>query len=186
MAVAQTHNNKSPEVDGLPSKVYKQYAATLLPTLLRVYNERLKEGILPNSMNEAIIILLLKPGKDATMPDSYKPIFLLTADIKLLARVLATRLAQVIHKLVHRDQSGFIPTRSTAQNIRRLFLNLQLPVDNTGNRAIFSLDAAKAFNSVEWPYLWKLLDHIDLGANFISWVKLLYAQLWAQTLSLGN
>lgn len=60
-------------------------------------------------MNEAIIIVLLKPGKDATVPDSYRPISLLTTDVKLLAHVLATRLAQVIHKLVHRDQSGSSP-----------------------------------------------------------------------------
>lgn len=126
-------NNKSPGTDGIPSEV----GDTLLPMLLRVYNEAMKGGLLPDSMNEAVIIVLLKPCKETTLSDSYRPISLLTTDVKLLARVLATRLAQVIHKLVHKDQSGFIPTRFTAQNIRRLFLNLQLPVENTGNRTKF-------------------------------------------------
>lgn len=67
----------------------------------------------------------------------------LTTDVKSLARVLATRLKWRTN-FVHMDQSKFIPTRSTAQNLQRLFLNLQLPV---GNRAIFSLEAAKAFDS---------------------------------------
>lgn len=100
-------------------------------------------------MNEVVIIVLLKPGKDALLPDSYRPISLLTTDVQLLARILATRLAKVVHKLVHRDPIGFIPTRSTDQNLRRLFLNLQILVNNLGKRAIFSLDAAKAFDSVE-------------------------------------
>lgn len=101
-----------------------------------------------------------------------KPILLLTTDVKLLARVLATRLAKVIHKIVHKDQSGFIPSRSTALNIRRLFLNLQLPVDNQSNRVILTLDTAKAFDRVEWPYLWEVPSCFGLRDTFIAWVKL--------------
>lgn len=90
-------------------------------------------------------MVLPKPGKDRLLPDSYRPISLLNSDIKLLAQFLATRLSKVIGRLIHKDQSGFIPTRSTADNIRRLFINLQIPVDDPGGRAILSLDAAKAF-----------------------------------------
>ena len=126
-------------------------------------------------MSEAIIVVILKPGKDAMSPDSYRPISLLSFDVKLLARVLANRLSKCIHHVVHRDQSGFIPTRSTAQNLRRLFLNLQIPVDNPGDRAMFSLDAAKAFDSVEWPYLWEVLMRFGVGSTFLKWVQLLYS-----------
>lgn len=60
-------------------------------------------------MNEVIIIVLFMPGKDALFSDSYRPISLLTTDIILPARVLASTLTKVVHKLVHKDQSGFIP-----------------------------------------------------------------------------
>lgn len=125
-------------------------------------------------MTEATIILILKPGKDPLLPDSYRPISLLTTDVKLLARVLVTLLALVIQKLIHRDQSGFIPSRSTALNIRRLFLNMQIPVDKPSNRAVLSLNAAKAFDSIKWPYLWEVLERFDLGETFIKWLQLLY------------
>lgn len=141
-----------------PPKVYKKYADILLPLLLKVYNYTFQSGVLPASTNEVVVIVLLKPGKDALLPDSYRPISLLRTDVKLLARVLASRLAKVVHKPVHRDQLGFIPTRSTAQNLRRLFLNLQIPMNNPGNQAIFSLDAAKDFDTIEWPYLWAVLE----------------------------
>lgn len=173
-ALAHTQNGKAPGADGLPSEVYKRYTAQLIPTLLRVYNEAFITGNLPPSMNEAIIIVLLKPGKNALSPDSYRPISLLTFDVKLLARVLASRLAKCIQTVIHRDQSCFIPSRSTAQNLRRLFLNLQLPTDNQGNRAILSLDSAKALDSVEWPYLWDVLTRFGVGPSFFKWVQLLY------------
>lgn len=66
-------------------------------------------GKLPHSMKEAIIVLLPIPDKDPTSPGSYRPISLLTADIKLLAKVKATRLSRVITDVVHDDQSGFMP-----------------------------------------------------------------------------
>lgn len=51
-----------------------------------------------------------------------------------------------------------MPALSKAKNKRRLFLNLQIPVDNAGKRALFSLDAAKAFDSVALSYLWEVLE----------------------------
>lgn len=99
-------------------------------------------------MRETIIVIL-KPGKDSLKPESYQPISLLTLDVKILARVLANRSSSYFNILVHKDQNGFIPIRAASTNIHRLFLNMQLSVDNGGTRAILSLDAQKAFDVVE-------------------------------------
>lgn len=101
-------------------------------------------------MSTANIVLILKPGKDPVDPGLYRPISLLPSDIKLLAKILALRLNGVITSVVHPDQAGFMPNKSTAVNLRRLFLNMQSPADNIGQRALLSLDAMKALNSVEW------------------------------------
>lgn len=68
-----------------------------------------------------------------------------------------------------------MPQNSTATNLRRLFLNMQMQADNGGQRALLSLDANKAFDSVSWRYLWAVLGKFGFGERFIAWVKLLYA-----------
>lgn len=167
-------NDKAPGSDGLPVEFFKSFREVLLPPLLEVFQEALDKGRLPPSMREAVIVLLPKPDKDLTRPGSYRPISLLPVDVKILAKVLACRLGRVVREVVHGDQAGFMPNMSTAVNLRRLYLNLQLCPAESGARAILSLDAAKAFDSVEWDFLWAVMGRMGFGPQFISYVKLLY------------
>lgn len=125
-------------------------------------------------MREALIILLLKPRKDPLKCDSYCPISLINVDVKILAKVLATRLNTVVATLVNSDQGGFIPGRSTRMNIRSLFHNIQYQHDCSPIHAIVSLDTCKAFDSVEWPYLFQVLQLYGFGPRVITWIKFLY------------
>lgn len=40
--------------------------------------------------------------------------------------------------------------------------------------SILALDAYKAFDQVEWPYLFESLRRFGFGETFMSWVKIIY------------
>ncbi len=91
-----------------------------------------------------------------------------------LAKALATRLNMLLGKLVNPDQTGFVSGRSSFNNLRRLFNILYSAQTNRSKLVILSLDAEKAFDQVEWPYLFALLHKFHVGENLITWLKIIY------------
>lgn len=81
---------------------YKQYGEVILPHLFKVLKAARKRRCLP-SFCKANIVLSLKPDKDPLDRGSYRPIFFLQSDIKILAKVLALRLNGVVSSIVHSD-----------------------------------------------------------------------------------
>lgn len=67
-----------------------------------------------------------------------------------------------------------MPGKGTDINLRRLFLNMSVTHKNSGKQVIASLDAEKAFDSVEWVFLWEALRRFGFGPRFLRWVHMLY------------
>jgi hypothetical protein len=133
-----------------------------------------EKGRFPANMNSATISLLLKPDKDPVLPTSYRPISLINVDIKIICKALAKRLDKVTPLIIHPDQTGFIRGRQSSTNTRRLLNLIDYSYSKNIKTNILSLDAEKAFDRVNWKFLFATLHKFGFGDLFINWLKILY------------
>uniref|UniRef100_A0A3B4YV99 Reverse transcriptase domain-containing protein n=1 Tax=Stegastes partitus TaxID=144197 RepID=A0A3B4YV99_9TELE len=184
-AISALKNNKAPGPDSLTPEFYKAFCDLLIDPLLDMLSYSFNSGGLPHTMMDANIFLILKKGKAAEDCASYRPISLLDVDRKLLAKILARRLEGILSDIISVDQTGFISGRNSSNNTRRLLNLIQHSSGSKAKSLVISLDAEKAFDRTEQPYLLKVLSKFNLGDNFIKWISLLYAAPQASVITNG-
>jgi hypothetical protein len=111
------------------------------------------EYTLSASQYKGVLTLLHKGGEREDIKN-WKPLTLLNCDYKIISKLLAERLKNVLTKLIHPDQKGFVKGRNISEANRMIQDIIQYADEENEEGIIVFLDQQKAFDRVE-PYVIK-------------------------------
>ena len=112
--------------------------------------------------------MLLRKKSDADLIKDYRPISLMHGVSKLITKCLASRLATFLGNLVRPNQTAFFSGRSIQDNFRTLQLSCKLLCKLVSPTMLMKVDIAKAFDSVSWPFLFEVMQHVKCTTVSIS------------------
>jgi ribonuclease HI len=162
-AISKLKNSSCPGPDNIPVGVIKRLWSSpkWKPTVLQIINELYQDPSLFDPYKHAIIHPVPKPNQ----PDAFRPISLLSQFGKVLERVLARRLSDLLHVP---NQFGCRPHRSTQDALLRLqhWAVMQDPY----GISIF-LDISKAYDRVIPELVIHKMHRIPkISLRLIHWV----------------
>ena len=176
-AIKCFQKGKTPGDDGFSVEFYETFIELIGSNLLDSYNEAFQENKLSISQRRGIINLVPKGDENLNDLRNWRPITLLNVDYKILARIIAIRMEPFLPKLIHPDQTGFIKGRYIGQNIRLLSDLMSYTESNKIPGIFLFVDFEKAFDSLEWDFLYRALKAFNFGPAIRKWIKILYKDI---------
>ena len=171
LALKKAKNNKSPGSDGFTVEFFKFFWTDIGYFLLRSLNHGFSNKELSVTQKEGIITCIPKSNKDRQYLKNWRPISLLNCTYKLASACLANRLKKVLPDLISKDQTGFMAGRYIGENIRIVYDLLHYTEEENKPGLLLLIDFEKAFDSVSWKFIDKVLDFFNFGASFKSWIN---------------
>ncbi|MCI04498.1 LINE-1 reverse transcriptase like, partial [Trifolium medium] len=150
--VRESDGNKSPGPDGFNFAFLKNCWDTIKWENRILFDQFYGIGKLPKSLLSYFVALIPKVTSPFGLGD-YRPISLLGCWYKLIAKVLAVRLAKVMHPLISSNQSAFIKGRNLVDGVLVVNEVVDLAKRSGKECLIFKVDFEKAYDSVDWGFL---------------------------------
>ncbi|CAN0904410.1 LINE-1 retrotransposable element ORF2 protein [Linum grandiflorum] len=165
--------HQAPGVDGFSSCFFRHHWDIIKDELCGAVRSFFASGYMLKNINHTIIALLPKVKNPNSMAQ-LRPISLCQVLYKIISKILANRLAKLLPHIIGAHQIGFLRERRITYNIIVAHEIMHFLKRKRHDRKLYmalKLDMEKAYDRLEWDYLFEAMSRLGFHNKFTSWIK---------------
>lgn len=173
---------KSPGPDGLHPGFFQKTWDIVAPSVVQVIEEAFSVGRIPPGLNHTYLCLIPKIRNPETV-GHLRPISLCNTILKLVTKILVSRIRPLLCDLISPLQSSFLPRRSSTDNViivQEIVHKFNSMKGSKGNMLI-KLDLEKAYDRLEWGFIRQVLHFFNFPP---LWINLIMSIISSSSMSI--
>ena len=179
-------NDSAPGLSGFTYQFFKFFWCDLKFFLLSAANYSFTTKKLPAFQSRGVISIIPKGNKSKDILDNWRPLTILNVFYKLVSGVIAARINSVLDKIIHGDQSGFVPGRYIGDCLRTTYDIITRARERRVTGLLLLIDFRKAYDSISFKYIKNALTFFGFGNDMTSWVDILLHNFKACVVHAGH
>ncbi|PNX83757.1 ribonuclease H, partial [Trifolium pratense] len=172
-AVFSLNKDSAPGPDGFGAFFFQTYWDIIHHDVINAVLQFFTSGwIMPNFNCNTLILIPKSTSADSI--DQFRPIAMANFKFKIISKVLADRLANIMPSIISKEQRGFIQGRNIKDCICLTSEAINLLHKKTfGGNVDLKIDISKAFDTLDWSFLLKVLKQFGFNSTFCHWIEVI-------------
>ena len=131
--------------------------------MLRSINSGFDSKELSITQRQGVITCIPKEDKPTHFLKNWRPLALLDGVYKIASGAIANRFKQILDVIINKDQTGFLKGRYTGQISRLIYDLMNHTEQNNIPGLLLLIGFEKAFDSLSWSFIQKVLKFLNFG-----------------------
>ncbi|PKU86147.1 putative mitochondrial protein [Dendrobium catenatum] len=169
--IKDLNSNAVADPDGFTTKFFQDNWDIIKEDVINAVEDFFAGNSYPKFFSSTNIVLI--PKKDGPKHwQDFRPISLCTFLNKVNSKIIAKRLINILPNIISLNQTGYVKGRSIFDNVLLAQeITHDINVKVKGGNVIFKLDVSKAYDNINWNFLYKILSLFGFNNLFISLIK---------------
>ena len=128
---------------------------------------------MPKNIRQAVMSCFYKKGDREDITNQH-PIFLLNYDNIIYTKILANKKQPTLEAIISPEKTAAVKKRTIIENLQLNREVMSYAKANKIQAALIALAQEKAFDRVDWNFLFKALQYFGYGLEIIQKIKTVY------------